>query len=106
MSQVLLFGRIKAPVPAGFEDFWKAYHPLRRVDKARARYEWVRLKPDDQRAALDAVPAHVAHWESNGTEPQHIPHPSRWLKWRRWEDELPGVSSNDASLIRMCGGGR
>jgi hypothetical protein len=106
MSQVLLFGRIKAPSPVGFEDFWQAYHPQRRVDKARARMEWVRMSPADQRAAIDAMPAHVQQWQAAGTEPQHIPHPSRWLKWRRWEDELPGQAADDAALIRACGARR
>lgn len=103
---MLLFGRIKAPSPVGFEDFWRAYHPLRRVDKARARMEWVRLSEADQRAALAALPAHVRQWQAAGTEPQYIQHPSRWLKWRRWEDELECAQSDDDALIRACGGVR
>lgn len=104
MSQVLMFGRIKAPSPVGFEDFWKGYHPQRRLDKARARMEWVRMSVADQRAAIDALPYHLAMWRSAGTEPQHIPYPCRWLKWRRWEDELPNQAASDEALIRACGG--
>lgn len=108
MSQVLMFGRIKAPSPVGFEDFWRAYHPERRIDKARARYEWVRMREAEQRAAIEALPAHVQHWQNIGTEAQHIPYPCRWLKWRRWEDELPNQAASqaasDEALIRACGG--
>lgn len=102
-AQVLMFGRMRVPAPSGFDDFWATCHPQRRVDKMRTRMEFGRLSDADKAAATAAMPLHVAHWAAQGTEPQHIPHPHRWLKYRRWEDELPGATpAGEDALVEAC----
>ncbi len=78
--------------PEMFERFWKAYP--RKQDKASARREWDRLKPDrklmqDMSAALDKAKASDEWQRGIG-----IPYACRWLSHRRWED------GPDAELAR------
>ena len=72
--------------PEMFERFWKAY-PCKR-DKASARREWDRLEPDRKlmltmSAALKRQKASEQWQREIG-----IPYACRWLRNRRWEDEL------------------
>jgi hypothetical protein len=69
-----------------FEIFWKLYP--RKVNKKKAFDAFVRLKPEDQEAALEALPNHVRYWQLKQTEPDFMPHASTWLNGWRWEDEL------------------
>ena len=80
-----------------FERFWKAY-PCKR-DKASARREWDRLEPDRKlmltmSAALERQKASEQWQRGIG-----IPYACRWLRNRRWEDELdaPGGPPRAAS---------
>lgn len=73
--------------PEMFERFWRAYP--RGEDKAGARREWDKLKPDRKlmeamSAALDRAKASDDWQRGIG-----IPYACRWLSHRRWEDE-PG----------------
>ena len=68
-----------------FERFWRAYP--RHEDKAGARREWDRLKPDrelmeDMSAALERAKTSDEWLRGIG-----IPYACRWLSHRRWEDE-------------------
>ena len=73
----------------GFRGFWQAYP--RKAGKGEAMAEWARLRPDGalQAAVLAAVAQHKgsAQWAQEGG--RYIPAPARWLRERRWEDELP-----------------
>lgn len=70
-----------------FERFWAGYP--RRTAKGAALSAWVKLSPEDQAAALLAVPRFAAEWEKRPREElQFCPHPSTWLNQRRWEDEV------------------
>lgn len=71
--------------PELFERFWTAYP--RKRDKASARREWDRLKPDRKlmqtmSAALDRDKLSEEWQRGIG-----IPYACRWLSHRRWEDE-------------------
>ena len=96
MAQVLIFGRMPAQAPAGFDDFWRMY-PRKTAKRVAAR-EWARLSPADRTAALAALPAHVQYWQARGTEAEYIPHPRTWLHQARWEDELPGTTAAERAL--------
>lgn len=82
--------RQKPPAPAwepeAFERFWKSYP--RGEDKAGARREWDSLKPDRElietmSAALDRAKTSEEWRRGIG-----IPYACRWIKNRRWTDEL------------------
>ena len=71
--------------PELFERFWRAY-PCHK-DKASARREWDRLKPDRKlmrtmSAALDRAKSSDEWQRGIG-----IPYACRWISKRRWEDE-------------------
>jgi hypothetical protein len=89
--------------PDTFSVLWDLYP--RKTGKASAVKAWTRLKEPDRQAALDALPAHVAYWESSRTAKHFIPHPATWLNGRRWEDELPesapaGKSAPGMDMVR------
>lgn len=69
-----------------FDTFW-AIWPKREAKKDALR-AWAKLRPDQQTAAIKALPAHVQRWRSEGRARNHIPHPATWLNGERWEDEL------------------
>lgn len=69
-----------------FDAFW-AIWPKREAKKDAVR-AWAKLRPDQQAAAIKALPAHVQRWRSEGRARNHIPHPATWLNGERWEDEL------------------
>ena len=79
--------------PELFERFWKAYP--RGDDKAGARREWDRLKPSrklmkDMSAAL-ARQKETDEWRRG----IGVPYACRWLRNRRWEDEVREVRADE-----------
>lgn len=80
-----------------FDEWWAIYP--RKVAKKHAQGAWRKLRADERQAAMDALPAHVAHWrERYGDDRTFIPHPATWLNGGRWEDELdPIVEPKPAS---------
>jgi hypothetical protein len=96
-----------------FDDFWKLYP--RKVAKRDAQKMWQRLKPAEQKMALDAISNHVKYWKLKMTEIDFIPHPSTWLNQGRFEDELvieepkpkePKVNpwwATDADILKKAG---
>ena len=81
--------------PEMFERFWKAY-PCKR-DKASARREWDRLEPD--RKLMKTMSAALARQKASEQWQREIgiPYACRWLRNRRWEDEIDDASAPAAS---------
>lgn len=71
----------------GFDQFWKLYP--RKVGKAPAEKAWKKLKVTPELFALIANAlarqSVSIDWLKSGG--QYIPHPSKWLNEKRWEDE-------------------
>jgi hypothetical protein len=77
---------------AGFDEFWEAYPPHRRSNKQDAAAAWKALAPDpdlcaQMQRALEAQKQVVAQGNALGIFIPDFPHPHRWLRKRRWEDE-------------------
>jgi len=70
-----------------FSDFWAIYPNHQKPTPSRKKWEGLSVK--DQKAAMEALPAHVARW----TNPDYIPHATSWLNQRRWEDEIPATGA-------------
>lgn len=72
-----------------FDEFWSAYP--RKVRKQEAVKVWKKLKPDNalMKTIMDAlsIQNRSAAWAQEGGK--FIPHPTTWLRGKRWEDELP-----------------
>lgn len=88
----------RKPYSEDFEKWWATYP--RKVGKAKAAKDWQRatkrINPND---LIEATQRFSAFHESEGTEPQFIPHPSTWLNRDGWDDELtpskPKGTGND-----------
>ena len=70
--------------PEIFERFWKAYP--RHEDKAGARQEWDRLKPDRKLMRIMSAALDRAKTSEEWLRGVGIPYAVRWLRNRRWED--------------------
>lgn len=81
-----------------FDLFWDAYP--KRVKKILAFKEWKRLKDYTPSEIL----AGIERWKESAQwqDVQFIPDPERFLKYRRWEDEVPknAGSKNDKRINR------
>jgi hypothetical protein len=69
-----------------FEHWWSAYP--RKVGKGAALKRWRAMSSKQRAEALDALPDHVRHWQTQRTEVRFIPHPATWLSQARWHDVL------------------
>ena len=82
-----------------FEQFWAAYP--RKTGKQNAKKEFDKLKPDDGlfQTMLSAIEKQKQsqQWQENNG--QYIPYPERWIKNRRWEDELPMAKDNGSGKV-------
>lgn len=89
-----------------FADFWAMYP--RRVAKRVAEKAWSKLTPEEQRAAVIALPDHIRYWRQTDRSDELIPHASTWLNQGRWEDELPVVQLRPTKfggvVSELCGG--
>jgi hypothetical protein len=83
-----------------FAHFWSTYP--RKTQKSTAAKRWANMKRADRLAALDALPAHVEHWQRERTEPKFIPHAATWLNQRRWEDQLPEPQAQTLGLSKAA----
>lgn len=81
-----------------FDLFWNAYP--KRVGKILALREWKKLED----FTVSEVLAGIERWKLSAQwqDAQFIPDPERFLKYRRWEDEVPknAGSKNDKRLSR------
>ena len=70
---------------AAFEKFWAAYPRKEGKQKARAAFDKVTVPLETLLAAIE-IQKQSAQWtKDNG---QFIPHPTTWLKGKRWEDQV------------------
>jgi hypothetical protein len=65
-----------------FEQFWNTYG--KKVDKKKAREQWMKLSEDDIKQLFYKLEG----WLKSHPELKYRPHPMRWLRDRRWEDEI------------------
>jgi len=86
-----------------FEAFWAAYP--RKIGKGDAWTAWRKLRPDSDLSEriLASIAAHLHDSQWQKERGQFIPHPSRFLNDRRFEDELtpqPQVSEATSRLAQ------
>lgn len=86
-NRTALTRRETDPMPAGFDDFWKAYP--KKKSRSDAERAWRKLAPSPEltQRIMDAIAAQrtTPDWSKDGG--QFIPYPATWLNGRRWEDE-------------------
>jgi hypothetical protein len=76
----------------GFERFWAEYP--KKVGKIQATKEWEILHPTEE-LAFTILQAIIQQKETVKSmidrDMHHILDPERWIKYRRWEDEIPAI---------------
>lgn len=81
-------------VGATFDIFYATYP--RHVGRADAEKAWRKLKPDQNLVQVILAALEQQKQQPRWREdPQFIPHPSRWLNAKRWEDEIDAPSGNN-----------
>jgi hypothetical protein len=76
--------------------FWDKYPKRngRKNGRDEAWTEWVKLSPEDQAKALESLEAQKTHYEqcqAEGVFAAEFPDPFRWLKRKRWRDEVKSL---------------
>jgi hypothetical protein len=81
-----------------FDLFWESYP--KRVKKILALKEWKKLKS----FTISDILAGIERWKLSDQwqDIQFVPDPERFIKYRRWEDEVPrnAGSKNDKRINR------
>lgn len=67
---------------AGFDVFWSLYD--KKVEKEKCIRLWAKMKPEEKKACMDAVPLYV---ESTPTK-KYRKNPSTYLNNKCWKDEI------------------
>lgn len=82
-----------------FNEFWAEWVDGRRVESPSVRVELKKLKPDDdlKKKIMEGLRNYKAFWKQKGTELEHIPSPRKWIRNRRWEDDIPGFTERKES---------
>ena len=88
--------------PELFERFWLAYP--RHEDKASARREWDRLKPDRELMRTMSAALSRAKTSDEWLRGIGIPDACRWLRNRRWEEFQEQEGGEDLPADRSLPG--
>lgn len=85
--------------PDDFETFWKEYP--KHVKKIVAFAEWKKI--DTSNGTLQKIMNGIKDWKNsqqwNDNDGKYIPDPERFLKNRRWEDEIKKINIQQQSLM-------
>jgi hypothetical protein len=88
-----------------FDAFWETWPRERKVRKKQAREQWERAKVTEDtwetkiRPAVERVGKGI---RSKTTEPRFVPHPDRWIRDRRWEDEPEWVAHTEREQEKVA----
>lgn len=69
-----------------FLTFWQLYP--RKEARKHAAMMFSRLTPEQQKKAIDVLPAHIKRWAGEGRMMVHIPHAGSWINGERFDDEI------------------
>lgn len=88
------------------EGFWKSY-PLRngtRGSKKKALDQWKSLTPEQRKKAMEALEAQKLHYEktkASGGFVAEFPDAWRWLRDRRYEDEIQAPKTQTERFLEI-----
>lgn len=91
---------MKPEQQAGFDKFWKEHWPkCRRKAKPQAAAQWTKISPALYPVIYAAVDRQKKQSSWNKDDCAFIPYPHRWLRDRRWEDEISLPEDKDAEIL-------
>jgi hypothetical protein len=83
-----------------FEAFWKDHWPkCRRLDKKKAADQWMKISPERYPVIMAALARQKKQASWNTGDCKFVPYPHRWLRDRRWEDEISLPEDKDAETL-------
>lgn len=91
---------MKAEQQAGFDKFWKEHWPAcRRIEKKKAADIWARIPVALYAAIYAAVDRQkkLPGWSTGDCK--FVPYAYRWLRDRRWEDEVSLPEDKDVEIL-------
>jgi hypothetical protein len=90
---------VQPPLEASFEAFWAAYP--KKVAKATARKAWPEVVTSVGVGGVEIILTGARDYADavKGSDPKFIPHPSKWLGEKRWEDDLSAVAGQKLSAF-------
>ena len=75
---------------ADFDRFWTAYPRQQGIGAARRAWIWaLSAAGNDAETIIKAATRYATYCRREGTDPQFIPMPAKWLADERWRDVLP-----------------
>lgn len=97
----LLDGHTEADAPrcdvrVSFGDFWKLFP--RKTNRVQAEQAWAELSPSPELAAeiLNRLSEKLSHPDYQAEGGRYVPNAAKWLRERRWLDELPKATGPPA----------
>lgn len=87
----------------GFEMFWEAYP--KKVEKISAKKEFEKIRGVDFKTIVVGLERWKAYWKASATDPKYIPYPAKFLKNRKWEDDVPVIPQKESEIGRAPEGG-
>lgn len=91
---------MKADQQKAFDKFWNEHWPkCRRKDKKKTMDQWARIAPELYETLYAAVDRQKKQPSWNKDDCAFIPYPHRWLRDRRWEDEVTLPEDKDAEVL-------
>ena len=91
---------MKPQQQAAFDKFWRDHWPeCRRKNKKQAADQWARIAPGQYPAIIAALERQKKQPAWNTGDCKFIPYAFRWLRDRRWEDEISLPEDKDADLL-------
>ncbi len=83
----------------GFDAFWLVWPKCRRVGKKQAMQQWENIPTDLYKTICVAVDRQKKQPSWNKDGGAFIPYPYRWLRDRRWEDEVTVPEDKDVDTL-------
>lgn len=92
--------KMKTQQQAAFDHFWKQVWPTcRRIQKKSAADQWARIPAELYETIYAAVERQKKLPSWNTGDCKFIPYPHRWLRDRRWEDEISLPEDTDIEQL-------
>lgn len=91
-----------------FHLFWEAWPNGRHVEKSSAERAFGKIEEGTNfnfPAIMAGLDRWKAYWKACATDPKYIPYPAKFLKNRKWEDEVPVIAQKESEIGRAPEGG-
>jgi len=75
-------------ISSKFDSFWEEYPRKVGKQSAKSVYQREVTSEEQEQKILDSLSLQKRIWQEKGTAIEYIPHPEKWLKHKRYEDDF------------------